>query len=106
MKHVVLIPILFLSFEYLFARFVVSEKFNLAFRGEYYQDEHGIIIATGTPNGLRTSGVSTNLDYAIMLIALWRIEARVFKSKEPVFQEGNDTTKTNICFTSSLAVSF
>lgn len=88
------------------ARFALSDKVSLALRGEYYEDEHGVMIATGTPNGFKTTGVSANLDYQILANAVWRIEARSFNSKDEVFQEGEGTSKSNTFVTTSLAVSF
>lgn len=90
----------------LIAKFTPTDKLALALRGEYYQDEHGVIIATGTANGFKTTGVSANLDYQIMSNAVWRIEARTFNSKDAVFQKGDDTSKSNTFVTTSLAVSF
>lgn len=88
------------------AKFAFNRKLALALRGEYYQDDHGIIISTGTPNGFRTTGVSANLDYLISSNAVWRIEGRTFNSKDAVFQQGDDTSKNNTFVTTSLAISF
>jgi hypothetical protein len=88
------------------ARFSLSDKLALAVRGEYYQDEHGIVVATGSPNGFKTTGVSANLDYQILPNALWRIEARNFKSKDKVFQDGDESSHLNTFVSTSLAVSF
>ena len=42
-----------------------TAKIQLAARGEYYDDEKGVIIATGTPNGFKTYGFSANFDYLV-----------------------------------------
>jgi hypothetical protein len=87
------------------ARFALSEKLMLAVRGEYYEDENGVIISTGTPNGFKTIGSSANFDYQILSNALWRLEVRNLTSKDRVF--ANDgKTKTNTFISTSLAVSF
>jgi hypothetical protein len=87
-------------------KFTVNDKVAVALRGEYYEDEHGIIIATGTPNGFKTTGISANLDYMISPNVMWRIEARNFTSKDEVFVKENNTTKNNTFVSTSLALSF
>ena len=88
-------------------RYTPTEKLALALRGEYYDDENGVIIVTGTPNGFKTSGVSFNIDYAIQPNVLWRTEIRTFSSKDDVFTDSNeDPSKNNTFIGTSLAVSF
>jgi hypothetical protein len=88
------------------ARFAVSDKVALAVRGEYYEDKHGVIIATGTPNGFKTTGLSANFDYGILPNALWRVEIRNFTSKDEIFRRSNEPTKNNSFVSTSLAISF
>ena len=83
-----------------------TAKIQLGIRGEYYDDEKGVIIATGTPNGFKTFGYSANLDYLIADNVMFRIEARNFKSKDEVFLENGNPTDTNTFLTTSLAISF
>lgn len=87
-------------------KYSITEKIAVAVRGEYYQDENGVIIGTGTPNGFRTSGISLNLDYAVAPNAVWRIEARNFTSKDAIFVRGEEAVKSNTFLTTSLAISF
>ncbi len=88
-------------------RYSPASKINVAVRGEYFKDEKGVIIATGTPAGFKTWGFSANLDYAVMQNVLWRIEARTLSSKDAVFTERNGpTSKNNTFLTTSLAISF
>ncbi|SEI52038.1 Putative beta-barrel porin-2, OmpL-like. bbp2 [Dyadobacter sp. SG02] len=88
-------------------RYSPTSKINVAARGEYFQDEKGVIIATGTPQGFKTWGFSANLDYAVMQNVLWRIEARTLSSKDAIFTErSGPTSKNNSFVTTSLAVSF
>jgi Putative beta-barrel porin-2, OmpL-like. bbp2 len=88
-------------------RYTPTEKLALALRGEYYDDENGVIIATGTPNGFKTSGVSFNIDYTIQPNVLWRTEIRTFSSKDDVFTDSNEEpAKNNTFIGTSLAVSF
>jgi hypothetical protein len=87
-------------------RYQCYSKLAIAVRGEYYNDENGIIIATGTPNGFQTSGYSFNLDYKINENAIWRIEFRGLSSKDDIFLSDNSATGQNYFVTTSLAFAF
>jgi hypothetical protein len=82
-----------------------TDKIQLAARGEYYQDEKGVIIPTGTPNGFKTYGFSANFDYLPTENVMFRIEARTLNSKDDVFLKDNNPTNNNVCITTSLAIS-
>ncbi len=82
------------------------EKFSMAVRGEYYSDENGVIIATGTPGNFQTFGYSLNLDYLIHNNVLWRIEGRGFSSEDKIFTMKDKADNNNYFITTSLAVSF
>jgi len=84
----------------------VNNQWSVSARGEYYVDENGVIIATGTENGFQTSGFSLNVDYKIRENALWRMEGRTLKSKDNIFNDGGDSVKSNTFVTTSIAVSF
>lgn len=88
------------------ARFSLTEKAALAIRGEYYEDKNGVIIATGTPNGFKTRGLSANLDYLVLPNALWRVEIRNFASEDELFPRSDGPTKWNTFLATSLAISF
>lgn len=88
------------------ARITMSDKVSVDVRAEYYVDNNGVIIATRTPNGFETLGLSVNLDYKISSQALWRIEVRNFSSKDPIFQRDNDAVTHNTFCTTALAISF
>lgn len=83
-----------------------TSKIRISARGEYYSDENGVIIATGTPNGFQTLGYSLNLDYAIRDNALWRIEARGLYCEDKLFMMDNKPANQNYFITTSLAISF
>lgn len=88
-------------------RYSPAAKVNLAVRGEYFQDEKGVIIATGTPGGFKTWGLSANADYAVMPNVLWRVEARTLGSEDAMFTKRDGSSgKNNTFVTTSLAVSF
>nr|WP_223860629.1 porin [Spirosoma validum] len=88
------------------ARFATAEKSYLAGRIEYYNDKNGVIIGTGSPNGFQTFGYSLNYDYFILPNALFRVEGKVYSSKDAIFETDNGLRKTNTSLTTSLAISF
>ena len=90
----------------LIARFTPTEKIRIAARGEYYADEKGVIISTGTPNGFKTFGYSLNFDYLPVQNVMWRIEARGLNSKDSIFTRDDLARKQNYFITTSVALSF
>lgn len=83
-----------------------TAKIQVAARGEYYDDEKGVIIASGTPNGFKTYGFSANFDYLVADNVMFRIEARNLSSKDEVFLKNRNPTNANTFLTTSLAISF
>lgn len=78
----------------------------MAFRGEHYSDEDGVIIATGTANGFKTTSASLNLDYFPQPNVALRLEGRSFSSKDDIFIKDNTFKNTDIAITFSTAISF
>ena len=68
----------------------INEKTRIALRGEYYSDPKQIIILTGTPNGFQTFGLSSNFDYDLNNKIKFRIEGKMFHSKDKIFVNEND----------------
>lgn len=87
-------------------RFTPNSNWAVAVRGEYFGDENGVIIATGTPNGFKTSSFSLNVDRNIGDHLLWRTELRTFSSKDEIFIKDNLLQKNNSAITTSLALTF
>jgi hypothetical protein len=87
-------------------RFTPNSDWAIAVRGEYYSDEDGVIIATGTPNGFKTSGFSLNVDRNIGNSLLWRTEFRHFNSSDAIFMKDSEMKKTNSAITTSMALTF
>ncbi|WP_395047440.1 porin [Flavobacterium sp.] len=90
----------------LIVQYKPTAKIQLTARGEYYDDEKGVIIATGTENGFKTYGFSANFDYLVSDNVMFRIEARNLTSKDEVFLKNNNPTDNNMFLTTSLAISF
>jgi len=89
------------------AKFSPTEKLSFAVRGEYYNDEKGVIIATGTDNGFQTFGYSLNADYRILPNLVWRTEVKNLNSKDQIFLNRNEAFQNNnFSAVTSLAVSF
>ena len=88
------------------ARLVLNEKTAIAIRGEYYDDEKGVVIPTGTKNGFKTTGLSANFDYQITPNAVWRFEVRNLTSKDEIFVTDESLSRNNTFVTTSLAISF
>ncbi|MBP6515622.1 MAG: porin [Chitinophagales bacterium] len=87
-------------------RYVPTAKVAIVARYEYYNDAAGVVIATATPNGFQTHGVSANLDVNILKNLLWRIEGKGYFSKDKVFQFREKLSSKNYAITTSLAMSF
>lgn len=88
------------------AQYKPTTKIQIAARGEYYEDQKGVLIATGTPNGFKTYGYSANLDYLVTNNVVFRVEARSLKSKDQIFLKEGVPTDKNVFLTTSLAISF
>ena len=87
-------------------RFTPNSNWAIAVRGEYFNDESGVIISTGTLNGFKTFGVSLNVDRTFGKHLLWRTEVRTFGSKDAIFTKDSTPEKNNSAITTSLALTF
>ncbi|PZR22387.1 MAG: hypothetical protein DI535_26245 [Citrobacter freundii] len=87
-------------------RFTPVSQWAFALRGEYYSDEHGVIIATGTQNGFKTSGISLNADYLPVANLALRVEGRWLKSRDEIFIKDGVAKDNSTAITFSAAVSF
>jgi Putative beta-barrel porin-2, OmpL-like. bbp2 len=87
-------------------KYSLNNRFALAGRVEYFNDENGVIINTGTQNGFQTAGYSVNFDYFPAKNVLVRLEARNFSSKDEIFIKQTQTVKNETFVTGSIAISF
>ncbi|SMO54269.1 porin [Solitalea koreensis] len=90
----------------LIARYAVTDQLAIAARGEYYSDENGVIIASGTENGFKTFGYSIGFDYTPFKNVLLRAEGKNFKSKDTIFTRNGESVSNNAFVTTSLTFSF
>jgi len=92
-------PVLILQYKF-------TNKVCVSARGEYYVDEKGVVIPTGTKNGFQTYGYSLNIDYLPVSNVMFRIEGRTLMSMDKIFTIDKQPSKENYFITTSLAVSF
>ena len=90
----------------LIAKVSFNNKWSATGRWEYYSDGNGVMIATGTPNGFKTSGYSLNLDYGPVSNAVIRLEGKVYDSKDKIFVRNLNPVNHSATLTTSIAVSF
>ncbi len=83
------------------ARYSITQKMKLAFRGELYVDKNQIIILTNTDNGFQVSGLSTNFEYMIGKNVKTGIEGKMYNSKDRIFQNGENK---NYSITTNLTI--
>lgn len=87
-------------------RITPAGKWAFALRGEYFSDEHGVIISTGTANGFKTLGGSMNIDYLPQANVALRLEGRYLNSKDAVFSKDGLVRDNNTAITFSTAIGF
>jgi hypothetical protein len=85
-------------------QYIINEQWKTAVRFEYYGDEAGVIIPTGTANGFKTTGLSANIDFSPIPNLAWRSELRWFNSKDNVFEKDNGFVNSNFFIGTSLAL--
>jgi hypothetical protein len=92
----------------LIAQYMPTDKLAFSARAEYYTDEGGVIISTGTPNGFQTFGYSLNMDIRVVENVLWRLEARTFNSRtDDIFLDSDQIPVSDNYFVgTSLSVIF
>lgn len=86
------------------AQYSINQKWQTAFRTEYYQDEKNIIIAT--VDEFKTLGLSLNFDYLPNSKVKFRTEARYFNSTKEVYVKGTEVVDSNFFLTTSLSFEF
>jgi hypothetical protein len=77
------------------ARHTLGEKCAVAARVEYFSDKSGVLITTGTPENFQTVSGSVNFDYAPAAFLTWRVEGRLFASRDPIYASKVAMKKTD-----------
>lgn len=91
----------------LIARYEHSQNLAFAARYEYYQDKHGVIVASDVPGGFRATGYSLNMDYRVDKRMMLRAELRKLTSPESLFmKDKGETADNNLMLLTSIAISF
>jgi hypothetical protein len=85
-------------------QFKITQNWKSAIRAEYYQDEKGIIISTGSSSGFKTTGLSLNFDYSPTQNIICRFEGRWLNSKDNIFETKSTPTSNNIILGSTIAI--
>lgn len=88
------------------AQYRFNPNWAVAGRVEYYEDRNGMLIATGTAEGFKTTGYSLNLDYAPVTNAVVRLEGKLYDSKDKIFMRKASAVNYNAAVTASIAVAF
>jgi hypothetical protein len=87
------------------ARYAFTEKWAASLRGEYFDDQYGAVTyLEKLDNGLRTSGVSINVDYMPVPVVACRLEARWLRSPDEIYPKNDSFVQDNVFFTISLEV--
>jgi hypothetical protein len=84
-------------------RYALTTKMKIALRGEYYFDKNQVIIATNTPNGFQVSGTSLNIDYKINKGIAFRMEGKMYNSKDNIFERNS---RSNFSLTTNMTIKF
>ena len=86
-------------------RYKFSEKYALAGRVEYYEDQNQVIIATNYSNGFNCKGYSINFDYAPSKLLVWRIEGKLLESTNKILNQNQSGENQNFSIVTSVAFS-
>ena len=85
-------------------KYTISNTFAAVARAEYYHDKNGVIIYSGTKNGFQTFAPSLGLDVKLSEQVLWRIEGRMFYSKDPIYVKHSNAVYNDGFVLTSLAI--
>lgn len=82
----------------LIARYAFTSKLAMAARVEHFNDQHGVIVNTGTPDGFQITGYSLNLDVTPVDNVMFRLEGRMFDGKDNISAKGKITVSLAVWF--------
>jgi hypothetical protein len=84
--------------------YLCSGNISVVARGEYFNDKNGVIISTGTPNGFQTFTGSLGMNFKFASNLCWRIEGKLFQSKDKIFLHKDIPSNQSIQIVSSVAI--
>jgi hypothetical protein len=84
----------------------LNKKWKTAIRGEYYQDEKGVMITTNSGKAFETFGASLNLDYVPNDHLICRLETRWLHGDSKVFEVSNGFSQDNVVIGFSMVYKF
>ena len=87
------------------AQYLLTQKWQLAYRSEYYQDKENVII-TSDYGRFKTLGNSLNLDFIPNSKVKVRTEARWLHAQDEVFKTTNGFSKDNFFVTTAMSFEF
>ena len=90
----------------LILRYAFTSEWAAAFRLEYYNDRHQVIVTSNSNNGFQTGGTSVNIDWHPLKQVLCRVEVRWLKSKDAIFQDGSGAASDDAFVVLSSAFTF
>lgn len=88
------------------ARYALNGQWATAIRMEYFADKHQVIMPSWAAEGFHTSGASANIDFTPFPNISCRLEGRLLKSKDEIFNKQGQSSATNAFIVSSIAVKF
>jgi hypothetical protein len=87
-------------------QYIIDEKFNTAFRAEYYKDRQGVIVKGYEPMGFEVAGISYNIDFIPAKFIRFRTEAKYLHAADDIFLKDGVSKKNNFSWLLSAALSF
>ena len=87
-------------------QYMIHEKFNTAFRAEYYKDRRGVIVKGYEPVGFALAGLSYNFDFIPAKFIRFRTEAKYLYAADDIFLKDGVAKNDNFSWLLSAALSF
>lgn len=85
----------------------LSDGWSTALRVEHYRDVNQVIVSTPGERGIKTWGVSWNMDWQASSNVLCRLEARYLQDRTPIFEADDGRLKDrNSALTASVSFVF
>jgi hypothetical protein len=81
-----------------------NKKIKMAYRAEYYRDIKQIMITTNTPNGFEVFGISANINYSFTNKTQFRLEGKLYQSKDKIFNFNSNFSNNNSSITGAFMI--